>query len=183
VRIISATHRDLHEHVSEGSFREDLFYRLNVLPVHLPALRDRKEDLQQLISYFSERFCAREGLPPRQFDDAALAKLTSHAWPGNVRELENCISRAMLLAAGETITAEDITPLLHPRSSAPALGHDADEHVNLLHTNGARKTMAEIEQEIIDKTMQALDESVQKSAAALAIGQSTLYRKLQQQAS
>lgn len=180
VRIVSATHRDLHDDVQQGTFREDLFYRLNVLPVHLPPLRERLNDLEPLIRFFAERLCAREDVHLRDFTPSAVALMRDYGWPGNVRELENCISRALLLATSETIGAEDIAPLLRPsRTAELSLTHLTDA-VALTHDNGTRKTLETLEQEIIAKTMAFYDDHVPKSAAVLGIGQSTLYRKLSQ---
>lgn len=178
VRIISATHRDLHDDVQSGSFREDLFYRLNVLPVHLPALRERLEDLELFIEFFSDRLRTREGIQRRNFSKSALDAMRNHLWPGNVRELENCISRALLLANHDTITAEDISPLLHAtRQSTKAEKAESADSIMLCHAQGTRKSMNELEREIIDKTLAHFEDHVPKSAAALGIGQSTLYRK------
>jgi DNA-binding NtrC family response regulator len=177
VRIISATHRDLRDDVASGRFREDLFYRLNVLPLHLAALRERRSDIAPLVHYFVDHVAVREGVKPRSISREAMELLMQHPWPGNVRELENCIARALLLAAGDEITHHDIAPLLeaHGRSTAPVTGGDV---VGLLHENGQRKTMQELEAEIITHTLAAFNQVVPKAAAMLGIGQSTIYRKL-----
>ncbi len=183
IRIISATHRDLADDVGQGSFREDLFYRLNVLPVHLPPLRERTQDIEPLIHFFAERLSAQEGVARRIFTPSALQTLRDYRWPGNVRELENCISRAMLLSAREEISAEDITPLLQPaRLSEVVETLNTQDALMLSHPSGTRKSMDELEAEIIEKTLAFYDDHVPKSAAALNIGQSTLYRKLSQKA-
>jgi len=103
VRILAATNKDLWECVQEKTFREDLYYRLNVVRLHLPPLRERKEDLNQLIAFFVSRLRQSNGGGPSQISEEALEKLINHDWPGNVRELQNCIQRAMVLATGETI--------------------------------------------------------------------------------
>lgn len=176
VRIISATHRDLREDVRDNRFREDLFYRLNVLPIHIPPLRERAQDIAELARSFTEHFATKEGLKERPITKDAMALLMRHEWVGNVRELENTVSRALLLAAGDEITAEDIAPLLQKHTPAEA-GAQGDE-IRLLHANGTRKTMDELESEIIACTLNAYDQAVPKAAASLGIGQSTLYRKL-----
>jgi DNA-binding NtrC family response regulator len=177
VRIISATHRDLRDDVASGRFREDLFYRLNVLPLHLNALRERRSDIIPLVHYFVDHVAVREGVKPRSISREAMELLMQHPWPGNVRELENCIARALLLAAGDEITHHDIAPLLeaHGRSAVPVT---AGNVVGLLHENGQRKTMQELEAEIITHTLAAFNQVVPKAAAMLGIGQSTIYRKL-----
>ncbi|MEM9488424.1 MAG: sigma-54 dependent transcriptional regulator, partial [Myxococcota bacterium] len=110
VRVISATNRDLEAMIEEGAFREDLYYRLNVFPIHLPPLRDRPGDLPALVSHFVAKFSRNVGkeLHGTGYTDAALAKLQSYTWPGNVRELENIIERAMILANGKPIDAQHL---------------------------------------------------------------------------
>ncbi|MFH1708318.1 MAG: sigma-54 dependent transcriptional regulator [Planctomycetota bacterium] len=108
VRFLAATNQDLAALTATGRFRQDLYYRLNVIPIHLPPLRDRAGDLPLLAGYFLKRYSHRYGKAVRGFDDAAMALLARHGWPGNVRELENCIQRALLVTAGETIRAADI---------------------------------------------------------------------------
>src|SRR5690606_11414265 len=108
VRIVAATHRDLLKETGAGRFREDLFYRLNVLPIHVPPLRDRREDIQLLIEHFVSRNNARLGISIRGLDTEARRLLYEYGWPGNVRELENTIERAMVLSEGEQIVATDL---------------------------------------------------------------------------
>jgi transcriptional regulator with GAF, ATPase, and Fis domain len=108
VRIVSATHRDLKDMVSKGTFRQDLYYRLNVFSLNLPPLRDRKEDVPTLAERFLEDVANEAGVPPKRLDSAALKKLLSYDWPGNVRELKNLLERTALLARGDVIRAEEI---------------------------------------------------------------------------
>ncbi len=111
VRIIAATHRDLRSMVDDGSFREDLYYRLNVIPIHVPPLRDRKTDIPLIAQHLLDRFAATTTRPTKTFHKATVAKLTAHGWPGNVRELENVIRRAAVFAGlteGDEITPESI---------------------------------------------------------------------------
>src|SRR5581483_8226370 len=105
VRIVSATHRDLKEMVREGTFRQDLYYRLNVFSLMLPPLRDRKEDLPLLAERFLEDVANDASVPPKRIDPAALKKLLAYDWPGNVRELKNLLERTALLAKGDVIRA------------------------------------------------------------------------------
>lgn len=111
VRIISATHRDLRQAVRQGDFREDLFYRLNVVPVRLPPLRERKEDIPELVAHFLAE-AETEGLPRRSISEPALAALKQHSWPGNVRELENLVRRIVVMAAEETISPDTVHDIL-----------------------------------------------------------------------
>jgi DNA-binding NtrC family response regulator len=108
VRVIAATHRDLKAEVAAGRFREDLFYRLNVFPVVLPALRDRREDIPLLASHFLEKHAQVLGRPLAAFEPEALRALTGYPWPGNVRELENAVERAVAVAHGDKIQLRDL---------------------------------------------------------------------------
>ena len=109
VRVIAATHRNLEQMVADGSFRQDLFYRLNVFPVILPPLRERREDIPVLARYFAHRMSLRQGRPGLEFSDAAIERLLAYRWPGNIRELENIVERAVILCDGDTID----TPHVH----------------------------------------------------------------------
>jgi len=118
VRVIAATHRDLEEEISAGRFREDLYYRLNVLPVVTPALRERSEDVPQLLSHFAKRF-ALPGTRPVRFQPDFLQALQKYAWPGNVRELSNLVDRFSTLYAGQDLDLRGIPPSLLPRGLVP----------------------------------------------------------------
>jgi DNA-binding NtrC family response regulator len=177
VRIISATHRNLAQAVQDKSFREDLFYRLNVLPIGLPPLRARAQDIPSIVEYFCAGLAAREGVPIRPIGENALRLLQSHTWPGNVRELENCISRAMLLASSDTISEEDIAPLLQIMPNASAQGEHTAGTIMLMHADGRHKTLEEIEKEAIQHALHVSGDSIPKAASILGMGQSTLYRK------
>ena len=107
-RLIAATHRNLEKAVSEGTFREDLFYRLNVFPITLPPLRARKEDIPLLTRFFVDRVCARYGWPPCEVTETAMQRLVTYTWPGNVRELENVMERAIILSRGQTVEGAHI---------------------------------------------------------------------------
>jgi len=133
VRIVASTHRDLAALVAEKKFREDLYFRLNVIPVRIAPLRERRADIPLLVSHFVERFAQELGVPRRWPTETALERLTRHAWPGNVRELENAVKRALVLAAGDVITADDIE---HATSIAPSAAGDWAEL--------ARRELAEI---------------------------------------
>ena len=108
IRVIAATHRNLEQMVRDGEFREDLFYRLNVFPISLPPLRDRREDIPVLANYFDNRICTRFGRQPCGFSKEAMDQLLDYRWPGNVRELENIVERAIILCGGETIRREHV---------------------------------------------------------------------------
>ena len=107
VRVIAATNKDLQQEIERGNFREDLFHRLNVIPIHIPALKERKEDIPLLVDYFTEQICREQGWKTKQFDKKAIEALQEKAWPGNIRELRNVVERLIILA-GNTITAQDV---------------------------------------------------------------------------
>jgi len=122
-RIVSATNRRLDELVSAGKFREDLFYRLSVVPIRVPALRERLEDIAELVPYFLSEFCARNNFRPRTIDPETIALLERYAWPGNVRELRNLVERMAILTTGDRITPEAIPlEIRSAPASRPATG-------------------------------------------------------------
>jgi two-component system nitrogen regulation response regulator GlnG len=129
VRIISATHRDLRSQIQQGLFREDLFYRLNVVPLRLPALRERLDDIGDLVRHFL-RIAAREGLGQKTIEQAAIERLKRHTWPGNVRELENLVRRLAALYSQDTITVDIVDSELS--ATAPARLDDAEMHSKTL---------------------------------------------------
>jgi DNA-binding NtrC family response regulator len=120
VRIIAATHQRLEDLVERGDFREDLFYRLNVVPIHLPPLRERRQDIPALVTAFVERYRA-EGAPEVKFDAAAMDTLLHHPWPGNVRELENVVHRCVVLAQGGPIKVDHVMPSVSRSDGPPAV--------------------------------------------------------------
>jgi DNA-binding NtrC family response regulator len=121
VRVIAATNRDLRQLVAEGKFQDDLFYRLNVIPIQIPPLRERREDIPVLVEHFVRKHAQRSGKPIDKIDEGVGAALQRYDWPGNVRELENTIERAVVLSNGRTITDRDISVLAPPAIQAPSL--------------------------------------------------------------
>ena len=108
VRVVAATNRDLRNMMSEGAFREDLFYRLEVIPFHLPPLRERREDVPLLVDHFMKKKCREMNIPLKRLHDEALRAFCSYPWPGNVRELENVIERTIVLSDRDTISLQDV---------------------------------------------------------------------------
>ncbi len=129
VRIVSATHRDLRESVRQGEFREDLFYRLNVVPLRLPALRERVEDIPELVNHFLQK-SEGEGLPRRLMSNDAMEALRKHNWPGNVRELENLIRRLIVMTADETISADSVLEILSEYSQDMEQKDTIDQNIS-----------------------------------------------------
>jgi DNA-binding NtrC family response regulator len=121
LRVIAATNRDLRQLVAEGKFQDDLFYRLNVIPIQIPPLRERREDIAVLVEHFVRKHAQRTGKPIDKIDEGVVAGLQRYDWPGNVRELENTIERAVVLSGGRTITDRDISVLAPPATQAPSL--------------------------------------------------------------
>ena len=129
VRIVSATHRDLRESVRQGEFREDLFYRLNVVPLRLPALRERVEDIPELVNHFLQK-SEGEGLPRRAMSNGAMEALRKHNWPGNVRELENLIRRLIVMTADENISADSVLEILSEYSQGTEQKDAVDQNIS-----------------------------------------------------
>ncbi len=107
VRVIAATHRDLPAAIEAGTFRSDLYYRINVFPLEMPALRERKEDIQLLVKYFIHRYCSKAGKDVKSIDKKSLDRLQSYSWPGNIRELQNVIERSAILCDSENFSVDE----------------------------------------------------------------------------
>lgn len=164
-RIIVATNRDLILEVKEGNFREDLYYRLFGLPIHLPPLREREKDVLLLAKHFITEFCRENNIPVKQIQDDARYKLMAYNWPGNIRELKSVIELAIVLSDTDEITADDIT--INPKDMLPEL---------LLQD----LTMREFEIAIVKQYMKRFDNNTKMVADKLAIGQTTVYRLLKE---
>jgi len=169
VRVIAATNRDLERAMTEGSFRQDLFYRLNVVRVTLPPLRERREDIPSLINHFLRRFNKRFHRDVRGVAPEALAALTAYTFPGNVRELENLIERAFAMGAREQIALNDLPSLSKtPMTSTPVT---SPERVPAL---------ADVERELILKALAVFKDDKEAAARALGISRRTIYRRLKE---
>ena len=166
VRIVAATHVDLAEAVKAGRFRDDLYYRLNVVAIPLPPLRDRQEDVPLLARSFLERLSNELGKEAEDLSEGALKALLAHRWPGNVRELENAVERALVTAKGRVLTEEDFA-FLRPVSEA-APGWSVPTHLPL----------ADVEKTVIAATLKRNEGNVKETALVLGIDRSTLYDKL-----
>jgi DNA-binding NtrC family response regulator len=166
VRVIAATNRDLKAEIERGMFREDLFYRLNVIAIELPPLRERKGDVPALASFFLRRYAAENGKTIDGFSDDAITRLTGYAWPGNVRELENVIERAVVLCDTGKIETKHLPPSLVPqeeRGGPPAI---------------PGSTIAELERYAILKTLEACGGSTSKAAMILGVSTRKIQYKL-----
>jgi two-component system response regulator HydG len=169
VRIITATNKDLENEVKEGRFREDLFYRISVIPIHIPPLRERKIDIPPLSELFLKRFTGRHGKNIKGFTPRALAKLLSHDWPGNVRELMNVIERAVILTMNEYLDVVDLPGI--------SLG-DAADSSEPGSVREAGITLREMEKILIEKTLADTDSNRTHAARILGITRKTLLSKI-----
>jgi DNA-binding NtrC family response regulator len=169
VRLIAATNADLERDVETGRFRADLFYRLNVIPIHIPPLRERKDDIPLLVEHFLKIYGETVRKPTKTMSPEALDVLVRYDWPGNVRELENAIERAVILQEGHLIAPEDLPEKLRARR-----GDKAESVVSVTNL-----TLDELEKEYLVKVLEETGWHKKRAAAILGINASTLYRKLQ----
>jgi two-component system nitrogen regulation response regulator NtrX len=167
VRVIAATNKDLEAEIGGGSFRSDLYYRLNVIPIEVPPLRTRGNDIVLLAEYFLRRFAAESGAPRKKLSAGAATKLRTWHWPGNVRELRNVIERLAILLPGETIEAEDIQ-----------LGTRAETVAPIAANLTLKEARDEFEKQYILARLKELAGNVSRTADALGVERSNLYRKL-----
>ncbi len=175
VRVVAATHRDLKRAVADGKFREDLYYRLNHVPIEMPPLRDRPEDLPLLAEHFIVRFCRELGRVPARLHPDALRAMLAYAWPGNVRELKNVIERVVLLEADDEIRPEHLpSELGRGRAAGPSAGADASQPF----PPGRVRPLADVEQIAIEHALGVCEGNKTRAAAALGISRQTLRTKL-----
>ena len=200
VRIIAATHHDLSQRVASGAFREDLFYRLNVVPVAIPALRERRDDIPMLAQHFL-RLAQARGLPAKQFDAMAMHALKDHAWKGNIRELENLVYRLCALHTPPMLRAEDVMahvgapavfPIMTEATNAPSAENLSDQvHRHIRHyfaTHGGDlpvtglydRVLRIVEKPLIEQTLRATGGNQIKAAEILGINRNTLRKKMRE---
>jgi DNA-binding NtrC family response regulator len=171
VRIVAATNRDLARLVEEGRFRRDLFFRLNVAQIALPALRERRDDIPLMVETFLARLAAKAGRPPKQVDPAALARLGAHRWPGNVRELENEITRADALS-GERITLADLSPQVAAAGDPGALAANDPDSLLL------KPRVERLERSLLREALGRAGNNQTKAAELLGLSRFGLQKKL-----
>ncbi|HET8644416.1 MAG TPA: sigma 54-interacting transcriptional regulator, partial [Vicinamibacteria bacterium] len=177
VRIVAATHRDLKKKLEDGSFREDLYYRLNVIEISIPALRDRRGDIPLLIHHFTRKYADANNKDVRGVSDEALALLLQHAWPGNVRELENAIERAVVLATEPVLTPAHFPTLRRVALAAPVEGARAASSSSVSIPGS---TLASIEREAILRTLEAVGGSTSRAASILKISARKIQYKIKE---
>jgi two-component system, NtrC family, nitrogen regulation response regulator NtrX len=168
VRVLAATNKDLDEEIEEGRFREDLLYRLNVVPIEVPSLRERQEDIPELVTHFVQQLSAGAGVAAKRFSADAIRKLQSRSWPGNVRELRNAVERALILASGKVVSGADIDQLL-PNGAAGSATKDGQSFA---------KVQQDSEKKLLLKRLKENDWNISETARVLKITRSNLYKKL-----
>lgn len=172
VRIISASNKDLRSCIDQQQFREDLYYRLNVVPIRVPALRERREDIQALATYFMEQYCREEGIERRLLTSEALEVLQHHDWPGNVRELKNIVERVLVMSTGVEIRPEQLPDHLRPDSAWDA-GQEVPEKCDDL-----RQAREIFERQFIQRKLDQCEGNVTRAAALMGIDRVSLHKKL-----
>jgi Nif-specific regulatory protein len=193
-RVIAATNQMLEDAIADGHFRDDLYYRLNVMPVHLPPLRERHEDIPALVRHFLTRYSEENKRDAPEIPQEALDALTEYDWPGNVRELENCIERAVILSGGRELTPEHMTPqrrVERPRRPAGPAPRGDDVPGLIQHLvragiqNGSpkegnlyQKLVGGVERELIEQVLRICNNVQVKAAERLGINRNTLHKKL-----
>ena len=167
ISVVSATNADLRQMVQEHTFREDLFYRINLITVHLPALRERREDIPLLVRHFADKQCESNGLPKVEFTSEAMDYLSRLPYPGNIRELKNLVERTLLVSGKEILTADDFkSQYQHPIEQK-------------MTTNLQGMTLEEIEKQTILQTLEKYNNNMSQVAVALGISRAALYRRLE----
>jgi two-component system response regulator AtoC len=176
VRVISATLRDLEEEVAQGRFRDDLLYRLNVIGIHLPALRERPEDITVLIDHFITKHSKRLGMPEKKLPAEVLKILMEYSWPGNARELENCLERALVLSDGDTI---EVNSLPQHIQSAMGQGHSPSSKEDTGSLSIKERT-AQLERDLITRVLAQTKGNKTQAAKVLEISHRALLYKLKE---
>ena len=173
VRVFAATNKDLSKEIAEGRFREDLFYRLNVVPIVVPPLRERREDIRPLVAYFVARAVRSNLGPSKTIEDGAMARLEALHWPGNVRELRNMVERLLILSPGETVGAEDVDALVAGTTTGDVLGTE------LLNVEVFSEFKENAEMAFIAHKLRVNDWNVSETARQIDMPRSNLYKKIE----
>jgi two-component system nitrogen regulation response regulator NtrX len=172
VRVLAATNKDLEKEMEEGRFRQDLYYRLNVIPLRIPPLRDRKEDVPLLVAQFIKDFALKEGDPEKEVTDEVLAVLMKHNWPGNVRELKNIIERLVIMTQTRVISKCDLFPLFEEGRQETVL---VEPEITL---DSFRAAKQDFERQYIIRKLREFDGNISKTAEAIGLERSNLHKKI-----
>ncbi|MDT8442224.1 MAG: sigma-54 dependent transcriptional regulator [Desulfuromonadales bacterium] len=175
VRVIAATNKSLEDEIATGNFREDLYYRLNVIPFHVPALRERKEDIPALIHHFLSYFCRKESRDIKAIDEEAMNCLVNYNWPGNVRELKNLTERLVIMCPGPLITSANL-PVTIRGGGKPAPG--TAKHEEGLNADTLRVAREEFEKEYLLRKLEENDWNISRTAECIEVERSNLHRKI-----
>ena len=177
VRVVSSSSRDLLDEIAKGRFREDLYHRLNVVPINVPPLASRREDIPLLVEHFMGQISRATGLPPRRVSDDAMAALQAHDWPGNVRQLRNNIERLLILTSGDTsaVVTADMLPSEVGASAQMSVNGSGGEHIMALPLREARETF---EREYLMAQISRFGGNISRTAAFIGMERSALHRKL-----
>jgi two-component system nitrogen regulation response regulator NtrX len=176
VRVLAATNKNLEDEIERGNFRADLFWRLNVVPIHIPLLQERVEDIPLLVAYFVEAF-THKGLERKSFSDEALTVMMRHSWPGNIRELRNFVERIVIMSPDENISDKTVEKYMHQDSSAPESISDTKNLVPYLKQN-FKEAKKEFEREYLVVKLQENNGNISQTAEMLGIERSHLHKKL-----
>jgi two-component system nitrogen regulation response regulator NtrX len=178
VRVIAASNKNLADEIKKGAFREDLYYRLNVIPLEVPPLRERPDDIPRLVRHFLQELSSEYGQKPKTIDDEALALFAQYPWPGNVRELRNIIERLIIMVPSPVLALRDIPP---PISSAPADQKERNESTGVRRSDSfatLREARAWFEREFITQKLKENNGNVSRTADAINVERSNLHRKI-----
>jgi two-component system nitrogen regulation response regulator NtrX len=173
VRIIAATNKDVEEEIASGRFREDLFYRLNVVPIHVPPLRERREDIPALVKFFLRQLAGGAGTVGKSFDPSAIERLQQRLWPGNVRELRNAVERILILSPGKVVSARDVSRLLGEGATSEVV-----ESVSV-QEGTFESFKQDAERSFLAAKLKEHDWNVAETARALKMPRSNLYKKIE----
>jgi two-component system nitrogen regulation response regulator NtrX len=177
VRVLSATSRNLSDEIAAGRFREDLFYRLNVVPVRLPPLRERREDIPELVSHFLARFAAERRMPAPSISEEAMAALQAHDWPGNVRQLRNIIERTIILAPGDRVSCIEVD-LLPPEILDNQNAMGGASAAMAIMGSPLREARESFEREYLKIQIRRFSGNISRTASFIGMERSALHRKL-----
>jgi two-component system nitrogen regulation response regulator NtrX len=180
VRVIAATNKRIEQEIRDGRFREDLLYRLNVVPIDVPPLRERRGDIPQLVAHFAAEL-RRRGLPPKEFESAAVQRMAAHDWPGNIRELKNGVERLLILAPGATVTEADVQRLVGTRDGGGETSRavDAPGDATWLRAGTFEEFKQAAERAFLLTKLQEHDWNVSETARTLQMPRSNLYKKIE----
>ncbi len=178
VRVVAASNKNLAEEIKKGAFREDLYYRLNVIPLEVPPLRERIDDIPRLVRHFLQEFSNEYGQKPKTIEDEALGLFVRYPWPGNVRELRNFIERLIIMSPGPVLTAADVPPPVKNAEGEKKPEDDGGAVPLRTHPSTLKDARAEFEREFITRKLKEFNGNVSRTADAIGVERSNLHRKI-----